>query len=96
MPKIHPTAIVSDKAELADDVEVGPYAIIESDVRIGRGCRIAAHAIIRQYTQMGSDNVVDSFTVLGSLPQDYKFSSQTVSYLKIGDGNVFQIGRAHV
>ena len=32
---IHPTAIVDPKAELAEDVEIGPYAIVEGDVTIG-------------------------------------------------------------
>ena len=33
--KIHPTAIIDSKAELADGVEVGPYAVIEADVVTG-------------------------------------------------------------
>ena len=35
--QIHPTALVDAGAELADDVEVGPYAVIGPDVRIGAG-----------------------------------------------------------
>lgn len=92
MPRIHPTAIVHPQAELADDVEVGPYAIVESDVKIGPACRIGEHAIIRRYTQMGSGNQVDAFVVLGSRPQDLKFDPRTVSYLRIGDDNVFREG----
>ena len=37
---IHPSAIVSDKAIIADDVEIGPYSIIGDKVRIGAGTRI--------------------------------------------------------
>ena len=37
---IHPTAIVDPRAELAEDVEIGPYAIIEGDVHIGRGTHV--------------------------------------------------------
>ena len=35
MPRIHPTAIVDPGARLDDDVEVGAYSIVESDVAIG-------------------------------------------------------------
>ena len=31
---IHPTALVDPKAELADDVEVGAFTIIDGKVRI--------------------------------------------------------------
>jgi len=38
---IHPTAIVSPKAELDSSVEVlGPHAIIEEHVKIGAGTRV--------------------------------------------------------
>ena len=92
MPNIHPTAIVSPKAQLADDVAVGAYAIIEDDVTVGAGTRIDHHAIIRRYTRMGRDNFVDAFAVLGSWPQVLKFTVDVPSYLKIGDGNTFREG----
>ncbi len=39
-PRIHPTAVISPEVELAEDVQVGPFAIIEGEVRIGPGCII--------------------------------------------------------
>ena len=101
MPQIHPTALVDPSAELADDVIVGPGCIIEEQVRIGPGCRFGAYAIVRRYTEMGANNSVDSFAVLGGEPQDRKFDPATTSYLRIGDDNTFResvtkIGRAHV
>lgn len=39
MPKIHPSAIVSDGAELDDSVEVGPFCFVGPNVRIGAGSR---------------------------------------------------------
>ena len=38
MSRIDPRAVVSPKAELADDVEVGPFAVIGADVTLGPGC----------------------------------------------------------
>jgi UDP-N-acetylglucosamine acyltransferase len=92
MPKIHPTAIVDPSARLADDVEIGPCCIVEGNVEIGPGCVLRSHAIIRRHVTMGKSNFVDSFTVLGGEPQDLKFDPRTVSFLRIGDGNVFREG----
>ena len=40
---IHPTAVVSPDAKLGNNVEIGPYSIIEDNVVIGDGCFIDAH-----------------------------------------------------
>ena len=37
MNKIHPTAIIEDGAELGSDVEIGPYCMVGSGVKIGNG-----------------------------------------------------------
>lgn len=92
MPNIHPTALVDDAAVIADDVTIGPYCVIEADTEIGPGCRLAAHAIIRRHTSLGERNDVDSFCVLGGLPQDLKFDPDTVTHLRIGNGNRFREG----
>ncbi len=34
---VHPTAVISPEADLAADVQVGPYSIIEGPVRVGPG-----------------------------------------------------------
>lgn len=92
MSNIHATAIVDKTAVLGENVEIGAYAVIESDVTIGAGTIIRPHAIIRRYTTMGEGNHVDSFTSLGGEPQDHKFDSNEVSYLRIGDKNIFREG----
>jgi UDP-N-acetylglucosamine acyltransferase len=92
MRKIHPTAIISPKAELADEVAVGPYVVIEDDVTIGRGTEIHGSACIRQYTVIGEQNRIHHGVVLGDLPQDLHFKGGR-SYLRIGSGNTF---REHV
>jgi UDP-N-acetylglucosamine acyltransferase len=88
--KIHPTAIVDPAAELGDDVEIGPYCIVESDVRIGAGTVLREGVAIRRYTTLGKGNFIDSHTVLGSDPQDLKFDPRNVSYTRIGDNNTFR------
>jgi UDP-N-acetylglucosamine acyltransferase len=89
--RIHPTAIISLEAELADDVQVGPYAIIEGPVRIGVGSIIEPQARLIGPLTMGARNQVCSNAVLGGRPQHagYKNESTTV---EIGDGNIFREG----
>src|SRR5262249_40534062 len=45
-PYIHPAAMVSSRAELADGVHIGPFAVIGPEVRIGVDCRVGAHAVV--------------------------------------------------
>ena len=64
MPKIHPTAIVHPTAVLSDDVEMGADGVVEADVVIGPGTVLCEHAILRRYTTIGRNNIVDSYAVL--------------------------------
>ncbi|MEY2700521.1 MAG: acyl-(acyl-carrier-protein)--UDP-N-acetylglucosamine O-acyltransferase [Pseudomonadota bacterium] len=92
MSHVHPSAWVAPEACLADDVVVGPFAVIEAGVSIGPGCVIDAHAVIRSGVRMGSGNRVHPHAVLGDLPQDLGFKAATETWLDIGDGNVFREG----
>jgi UDP-N-acetylglucosamine acyltransferase len=44
--RIHPTAIVSPRAELGDDIEIGPYVVIEAGVRMGARNVVHPFAVI--------------------------------------------------
>lgn len=87
---IHPTAIVSPKAELDSTVEIGPNAIIEDHVKIRAGTRVWANAYITGHTEIGRDNQIHMGAVIGHEPQDLKFDRSRRSYLRIGDRNVFR------
>lgn len=87
--KIHPTAIVDKKAKLADDVEVGPYAIIGPNVEIGKGTVIGPRANIEGHTTLGEGNRIFTGAVIGSAPQDLKYKGQK-SFLKIGKNNTIR------
>jgi UDP-N-acetylglucosamine acyltransferase len=89
--KIHPTAIISPRAEIASDARIGPYVVIEDDVVIGAGCEIASHAVIKQFTALGRGNRVFEHAVVGGLPQDVKFKGEK-SRLVIGDDNLIREG----
>ncbi|MBI1869791.1 MAG: acyl-ACP--UDP-N-acetylglucosamine O-acyltransferase [Chlamydiae bacterium] len=87
---IHPTAVVSPKAELDSTVEIGPYAIVENHVKMGARTKVMAHAYVTGYTEIGEDNQIHMGAVIGHFPQDLKFDPSTRSYLKVGHRNVFR------
>ncbi len=84
MSVIHPSAIVSTKADLAEDVTVGPYSIIENNVRVGSGSTIASHALIADGTTLGKHVRVHHGAVIGTIPQDLKFEGE-VTQVVVGD-----------
>jgi UDP-N-acetylglucosamine acyltransferase len=87
--RIHPTAIVDPAAELAETVEVAPYAIVGAKVRVGEGTTLGAHCLIEGPTTIGRDNRIFAFCSLGAAPQDKKYAGEPTE-LVIGDGNTIR------
>lgn len=81
---VHPTALVSPEARLADDVEVGAFAVIEAATRLGAGCEIRAHAVVKRFTELGAGCVVHEGAILGGEPQDLAWRGED-SRLVIGE-----------
>jgi UDP-N-acetylglucosamine acyltransferase len=88
---VHPTAIVDPDARLGNDVEIGPLAVVEEGTVIGDRCEIRAHATIKRFTTLGSDNTVHEGAVLGGEPQDVAFTGAE-SRLVIGQRNRIREG----
>jgi UDP-N-acetylglucosamine acyltransferase len=86
---IDPRAIVSPRAQLGEDVSVGPFSIIGDDVEIGPRTTIGPHAVVNGPTRMGADNRVFQFASIGEAPQDKKYKGEPTR-LEIGDRNVFR------
>ena len=89
---IHPTACIAAGVKLGEGVTIGPFAVVEDDVEIGAHCKIGPHAVVQQYVKMGSGNVLHPHAVLGGLPQDLGFKPETVSWLQVGNDNIFREG----
>lgn len=88
-PRIHPTAIIDPRAEVADDVRIGAFSVIGGDVVIGAGTEIGSHVTIEGPTVIGRDNRVFPFSSLGAAPQDKKFADEPTR-LVIGDRNTIR------
>ncbi len=88
-PRIHATAVVDAGTDLDDDVEIGPYAIVGPQVRIGRGTRVGAHAVVEGRTTIGCNNQIFHHASVGAVPQDLKYHGED-STLIIGDENIIR------
>lgn len=91
MSLIHPTALVDPRAQLAADVEVGPYSIIGPDVVLGSGCKIGPHVVIKGPSVLGERNRIFQFASVGEDCQDKKYQGEPTR-LEMGDDNVIREG----
>ena len=86
MTKIHPTAIISPKAQIDSNVQIGAYCTIGDNVSIGNGTILKTHVSIEGKTTIGKNNEIFPFASIGCAPQDLKFSGED-STVEIGDNN---------
>ncbi|PKN75866.1 MAG: acyl-[acyl-carrier-protein]--UDP-N-acetylglucosamine O-acyltransferase [Candidatus Cloacimonetes bacterium HGW-Cloacimonetes-2] len=89
MIDIHPTAIVAETAVIGDGTKIGPYCIVGASVVLGEGNLLTSHVIIDGHTTIGKNNKIFSYAVIGTDPQDLKFSGEPTR-LRIGDNNTIR------
>lgn len=86
---IHPTAIISNKAELGENVSVGAFSIIEDDVVIGDNTEIHSSVVIARGTTIGKECRIFPSVVIGTEPQDLKYANEPTKVI-LGDRNVIR------
>jgi UDP-N-acetylglucosamine acyltransferase len=86
---IHPSAIVSPDAQVADGVRIGAYTVVGPQVEIGAGCEIGTHCAFKGPTKIGPDNRFYPFASIGDDPQDKKFAGEDTQ-LEIGARNTIR------
>ncbi len=89
--RISPLSDVHPDAQLADDVEVGPFCVIGPAVTLGRGCKLLSHVTIVGQTTVGQRNQFWPGCVIGAEPQDISYFGAATE-VTIGDGNTFREG----
>lgn len=89
---IHATAIVSDDAVIGAGCSIGAFSIIESGVVLEENCHLAEHVILRAGTKVGANCRIDSFAVIGGLPQSIGFDPAVESGVLIGRDVVIREG----
>jgi len=88
---IHPTAVISDKASIGENVTIGPFCVIDDDVTIGDGCVLKSHVVVRGTTRIGKNNTFYQFSSIGEDCQDKKYAGEPTNLI-IGDDNEFREG----
>lgn len=81
---VHPTAVVDDRADLAVDAVVGPYAVIGPGVTVGEESEIQAHAVLERDVRLGARCLIGYGAVLGAAPQDARYAGEPTS-VDVGD-----------
>ena len=88
--KIHKTAVIHPDAKLGEGVTVGPYSSIGARVTVGDGCRIGNHCVLDGQTTIGKNCQIFTGAIVGSAPQDKKYSESDDVELIVGDNNVIR------
>jgi len=91
MSKISLLAIVDAGAQIASDVEIGPFSIIGANVTIDAGTIIASHVVIKGITHIGKNNKIFQFSSIGEDTSDLKYQGEPTKLI-IGDNNVIREG----
>jgi UDP-N-acetylglucosamine acyltransferase len=73
---VHPTAVVSPRAELGEGSHVGPFCTVGDEVRLGERVRLESHVVVDGRTEVGDDTHVFPFASLGLAPQDLKYRGE--------------------
>jgi UDP-N-acetylglucosamine acyltransferase len=88
---VEPTAVVDRRAELDDDVEVGPFCVIGPKARIGRGTKLLNNVTIMGRVAIGQHNRIYAGAVIGGDPQDISYRGSDTE-VAIGDQNIIREG----
>ncbi len=87
--QIHPSALVSPKAQLGDNTYLGPFCIVGDGVVIGSNCQLFSHVVIDGKVEIGCNNQIYPFTSIGLPPQDLKYKGEDTG-VRIGNNNILR------
>lgn len=87
MVNIHPTAIVSSKAKLGNNLTVLPFTIIEDDVEVGNDCVIGPSAVLYNGARLGNNVIVHQGASVSHIPQDFGYAGEQ-TFFYVGDNTI--------
>ena len=90
MSKIHPTAVIMENVKIGNDVEIGPFTVIQSNVTLGDGCYIDSHVTIGHDTEIGARCRIYHGALVGVDPQDHRFDPNIPAKTVIGSDTVIR------
>jgi len=84
--KVHPTAIIDERARIHPSCKIGPYCVIGPDVELGEACDLVSYVVMEGPTKIGAHNRFYPFSSIGLAPQDLTYGGEPTR-LEIGDHN---------
>src|SRR3981189_1915500 len=85
------SAVVDPRAELDEDVRIGPFCVVGPKARIGRGTQLINNVTIMGRGTIAHNNRIFPGAVWGGEPQDISYRGSDTEVL-IGDDNVIREG----
>jgi len=89
--KISQHSHVDPRAQIGDNVEIGPFCSVGPNVTLGDGCELLSHVSITGHTTIGERNRFFPGAAIGGEPQDAGYKGAPTR-LEIGHENVFREG----
>jgi UDP-N-acetylglucosamine acyltransferase len=88
---VSPLSQVDSRAQIGDDVEIGPFCVVGPHVTLGNGCKLDSHVALTGHTTIGERNRFFPGSVIGGEPQDIGYMGSDTR-VEIGDDNLFREG----
>ncbi len=89
MSKISKLAVIEDGATIGENVEIGAFAVIGSEVRIENNVKIFEGAQVKGNTLVGENSQIHPYAVIGNIPQDVSYNGKS-GELTIGKNNIIR------
>jgi UDP-N-acetylglucosamine acyltransferase len=87
--QIHPQAIVHPKAQLAEDVVIGPFCVVGEHVSIKKGTRLLSHVSVEGWSEIGERCELHPFVSIGGPPQHLGYKGEPTKVI-VGNDNIFR------
>ena len=88
--EIHRLALFDPSAKIGEDVQIGPFCIVEEGAVVGDGTILEARVSIKKGAIIGKNNHIFEGSCLGGLPQCVGLQEENCGGLIVGSGNVIR------
>ena len=86
---IHNSSVIDKKAKIGNNIKIGPFCSIGSQVQIDDGVELISNIHIEGNTKIGKGTKIFPFASIGTQPQDLKYNGEDNS-LEIGENNMIR------
>jgi UDP-N-acetylglucosamine acyltransferase len=95
MNNIHPTAVISGKAKLGDNITISAFAVVEDDVEIGNDCEIGPHTVIYNGARIGNRVKIKQGAAVSNVSQDLKYKNEEAFFYVEDDSIIREFVTLH-